>query len=151
LIVEIALDTAMRHGEILKLAWEDLDFGTGTIRVQAGNTKTQETRQLGMTSRVRKGLLAERLAGGSATGKIFPFARIEKALKTACRLAGIEGLRFHDLRHTAITRMVNAGLPPAQIMKLSGHHQWGTFLRYVNPDGATATAAAEALDRFNQK
>ena len=48
--------------------------------------------------------------------------------------AGIKGFRFHDCRHTAITRMIQAGLSPMEVVKTSGHTQMNTFARYVNPD-----------------
>ncbi|HZE72004.1 MAG TPA: tyrosine-type recombinase/integrase [Pyrinomonadaceae bacterium] len=45
--------------------------------------------------------------------------------------AGIEDFRFHDCRHTAITRMIQAGIPATETMKISGHTQFVTFARYV--------------------
>jgi hypothetical protein len=43
-----------------------------------------------------------------------------------------ERSHFHDLRHTAITRMLEKGISPPLVMKISGHTQHKTFLRYVN-------------------
>jgi integrase len=48
-------------------------------------------------------------------------------------MAGFEHLTFHDLRHVAITRLLEKGFPHALAMKISGHKQMTTFLRYVNP------------------
>ena len=74
---------------------------------------------------------------------------IKNGWKSACTDAGIEGLHFHDLRHTAITRMVSEGLPTAEIMKTSGHTQMTTFQRYVNPTMATAQANALRLGSYH--
>lgn len=75
---------------------------------------------------------------------------VKTAFASACQEAGIQNFRFHDCRHTAITRMVQSGMAPHLIMKVSGHTQPITFSRYVNIDNKTAQQAASALDRFNQ-
>jgi integrase len=59
---------------------------------------------------------------------------VKRSFASACRDAGIEGFHFHDCRHTAITRMIQAGLSPMEVMKISGHTQMNTFARYVNPN-----------------
>jgi integrase len=64
----------------------------------------------------------------------------------ACKAAKIEGLRFHDLRHTAITRMVEAGMQPAEVMRVSGHTTPAMLWRYINANVDTARRAADALD-----
>lgn len=74
---------------------------------------------------------------------------IKRAWKSACRLADIEDLHFHDLRHTAVTRLVATGLPSAEIMRISGHKQAKTFLRYVNPKADSLRRAASMLSAFN--
>jgi integrase len=64
----------------------------------------------------------------------------------ACKDAEIVGLRFHDLRHTAITRMVEAGMQPAEVMRVSGHTTPAMLWRYMNANVDTARRAANALD-----
>jgi integrase len=49
------------------------------------------------------------------------------------KVGEIFGCRFHDLRHVAISRLLEKGFPHALAMKISGHKQMTTFLRYVNP------------------
>jgi integrase len=73
---------------------------------------------------------------------------IKNGWKSACRDAGIENLQFHDLRHTAITRMVGGGLAMSEIMKASGHTQTTTFQRYVNPSVETAKLNAQRLANY---
>jgi integrase len=64
----------------------------------------------------------------------------------ARKAAKVEGLRFHDLRHTAITRMVEAGMQPAEVMRVSGHTTPAMLWRYMNANVDTARRAADALD-----
>ncbi|MFN0084066.1 MAG: tyrosine-type recombinase/integrase [Blastocatellia bacterium] len=72
---------------------------------------------------------------------------VMNAFASACRAAGIENFRLHDCRHTAITRMIQAGMTPMQVMKISGHTQMSTFARYVN--AAAVKRAAAAIDAFH--
>lgn len=74
-----------------------------------------------------------------------------RSWRTACRLAGLTGLRFYDLRHVGTTRMVETGMPDARVMKITGHTQHKTFLRYVNENAETARAAAELLDARRER
>lgn len=150
-IVVTALDTACRLGELLQLKWGDIDFAGNTISILAFNTKTAEAREVGMTDRVVKELRAL-WQKSPQQSDILVFGiqnTIKRAWKTACSYAGVEDLHFHDLRHTAITRLVAAGLPSAEIMKISGHRQANTFLRYVNPKSDALRRAAELLSAYN--
>ena len=60
-----------------------------------------------------------------------------------------ENFRFHDCRHTAITRMIQAGLSPMEIMKISGHTQMNTFARYVNPNTQAVQRIADVLSAYH--
>lgn len=63
--------------------------------------------------------------------------------------AGLKDLRFHDLRHTAATRLVGAHIPLSEVGRVLGHTQANTTYRYVNANVETAKRAAAALDAFN--
>jgi integrase len=70
----------------------------------------------------------------------------KKAYITATKVADLPDLDFHDLRHTAITRMLEKGLSPILVMKASGHSQTKTFLRYVNQTETSVYEMAQKLD-----
>lgn len=145
-----ALDTGMRRGEMFKLKWSDVDLDQGLIRVRKTTTKTWESRTIGMTVRLRNEL--ERLHGVAPPGDGLVFGiqdNVKRSFASACRVAEIEELHLHDLRHSATTRMVEAGMPPMKIMKITGHKQIATFLRYLNVDDANAKDVATALDAYN--
>jgi integrase len=147
-----ALDTAARRGELFKLVWADVDFENRLINVRATTTKTQRSRTIGMTERLSIELQAlYEKSTGDPNSLVFGITdTVKTAFASACLDAKIQGFRFHDCRHTAITRMVQSGMPAHLIMKVSGHTQPITFSRYVNVDDQTARQAASALDRFNQ-
>lgn len=148
-----ALDTAMRPEEIFKLIWREIDFQTKTITVIAQNSKTEKERIIGMTDRLC--LELQQLWEISPKRKdfsVFGTKSIKTAFHTACRLAELKDLRFRDFRHTATTRMVKSGMPQAEIMKITGHTQLKTFLRYVNLTKETASESAKKFSEYlNEK
>jgi integrase len=152
-IIITALDTSMRKGELLKLRWSDVDLQAGIITVQATNAKTEKMRMIGMTSRVRSEL--EKLWKQSPKDKTILVFGIKSNFKhawtSAINEAGLKdsNLRFHDLRHSGITRMIRAGVPASEAMKVSGHSEMKTFQRYVNLTNDSVTASANLLDSFN--
>lgn len=152
-IVIAALDTGMRKGELLQLIWADVNFEKGVIVVRSTTTKTRRPRIIGMTARLIEALTTLlSLTQGRGKDYVFGGAKdCKKAFNNACRDAKIADLHFHDLRHTATTRLVQSGAQPGIVMKTTGHTQFSTFARYVNPDHATAREAAAFLDNFNQK
>lgn len=137
----------MRRGELFKLAWPDVDFSLDLIRVRATNTKTERPWTVGMTPRVREALLALRQASPpDYTGVVFGIKdTVKTGFGSALEAAKIEDFRFHDCRHTAITRMIQAGIPATETMKISGHTQFVTFARYVNVNEQAARKGAERL------
>lgn len=148
-ILMCALDTAMRPEEIYKLIWRDIDFLNGIIIVRAENTKTETERIVGITPRLQAEL--EKLWESSPKdleGSVFGVKSIKTAYKTACDKAGIKNFRFRDCRHTATTRMVNSGMPQAEIMKVTGHTQLKTFLRYVNLTPESVSNSAKNFGKF---
>lgn len=150
-LIITALDTAARRGELLKLQWKDVDLLQNIITIQATNTKTEKMRLIGVTVRTKVEL--ERLWEQSPKDKNLLVFGIKNTFKrawgSATKQAKIEQLHFHDLRHTAITRMVQAGVPASQAMKVSGHSEMKTFQRYVNLTNESVTVSANLLDRFN--
>ena len=79
--------------------------------------------------------------------KIFGnIAGFKRSWRTACRLAGIKGLRFHDLRHGYATDLLEAGVNERLAMKLLGHSNEEIHAIYTNLDSRLALTVAAALD-----
>lgn len=145
-----ALDTAMRRGELFKLCWVDVDFRNRKITVQATNAKTERQRSVGMTQRVYDELLnLWEMSPKNFEGLVFGIRHtIKTSWKTALTNAGIEDLHFHDLRHTATTRLIRAGVPHTEAMKITGHTQVVTFQRYMNLTDESVSASVQLLDSY---
>ena len=121
-IVIAALDTGMRRGEILQQKWEDVDFGRRLLSVTHSKTPEGEAREIPLTQRMFNLLWEKR----EDQGQIFTYkgkaiTRIKTAWKTALRSSGIRTLRFHDLRHTHNTRLLEAGVMQEVRKALMGH------------------------------
>ncbi|HSE30790.1 MAG TPA: site-specific integrase [Pyrinomonadaceae bacterium] len=146
-----ALDTACRRGELFKLRWRDVDFVSRILTVTVENAKTATRREVGMTSRLYDELMKLwQVSTQDERASVFGITTtIKTAFKSACEEAGIKDFHFHDGRHTATTRMVETGQPHTLIMKVTGHTQYKTFVRYVNPSATAITGVAEALGAFN--
>jgi integrase len=74
---------------------------------------------------------------------------VRTAFKAACRRAGLGGLGFHDLRHTAATRMVESGANIVAISKMLGHSDIKTTMRYTHPEDSLKDAL-ESLSNVGQ-
>lgn len=150
-ILVCALDTAMRRGEILKLVWADVHLDAGMILLPASITKTARSRIVPITPRLKAEIEALRDSTNgapNADSRVFGVVKdVKRSFRTACRLAAITDLHLHDLRHTATTRLVAAGINPALAMKITGHDQASTFQRYLNPQAEQMRDVAEKLSQ----
>lgn len=145
-----ALDTAMRRGELIQLKWADVDLEKRTISVRAMTTKTARSRTVPISSRLWAELKLLFDKAKQDSDSVFGISdNVKNGFTAACQAAEIEDFRLHDCRHTAITRMIQAGMAPMQVMKISGHTQMSTFARYVNADGDAVKRAAAAIDAFH--
>jgi integrase len=127
-IVLCALDTGFRQGEILSLRWRDVDLESGIITVNAFNTKTMRERQVALTARLKA--VIERLHKDSMKeldDLVFGISdNVKRSFSTARHATGLDDVCFHDLRHTAATRLVAAHIPLSEVGRVLGHTQANT-------------------------
>jgi integrase len=142
-VIRFAVETAMRRGEIASLTWDRVDM---TRRIAAlDETKNGEPRVVPLSSRAVEILkeLRENAAMTSGpqehaacpSGPVFSLQTadaISTGFYRACRAAGIEGLRFHDLRHEGVSRFFERGLAIADVAAISGHKTWTMLRRYTH-------------------
>jgi len=127
-VVEFAVESAMRRGEILGMTWRNVNLGQRTVHLPT--TKNGKPRTVPMTDR---GL--EILEGLKVHGeRVFPIDihALRWAWTEACRRAGIDGLRFHDLRHEGVSRLFEMGLSVPEVQMMSGHRTASCLFRYTN-------------------
>jgi integrase len=121
-IIIAGLDTGMRRGELLGQRWEHVDFSRELLYVTKSKTPGGEAREIPLTRRVLDLLLANRQAEGYVfTFNDRPLRRIKTAWKHAIERAKIRYHRFHDLRHTFNTRLMEAGVMQEVRKALMGH------------------------------
>jgi excisionase family DNA binding protein len=148
-MIIVALNTGMRLGEILGLRWSQVDLSSARIRVE--RTKSGRIRFIDMNEVLIKELLRLREGSGGSefvfsnpgTGR--PYVDAGSAWPTACRRAEIKGLRFHDLRHTFATRLVEHGVDLITVKDLLGHSTVEITQRYTHPNQDLKKKAVAAL------
>jgi integrase len=147
-IILTALNAAMRKGEIISLKWGNVDFENGIITLEHTNTKSKKTRRIPINSKLRQLLLEQKLKSGGSEYVFLsshgtPYGRhdsLKGAFERACKLSSIKGFRFHDLRHTAATRMIERGVSIVAVNKILGHADLKTTMRYAHPDDSLKDA-----------
>ena len=148
-IINAALHTGMRRGEILNLRWAEVDLDKRLILVK--RTKSGQDRLIPINESLLEVLADLKHSNSSgelvfpnpATGK--PYTEVKKSFKEACKRAGITDLRFHDLRHTFATRLVAAGVDIVTVRDLLGHFSIRVTQRYTHPGQSQKVAAVELL------
>ena len=129
-IVQLALETAMRQGELVSLRWENIDLNRCIADLP--DTKNGESRTVPLSSvavRVLRGL-PRGLHGQVFTG--LTTEAIKRVYIRAVRRAGIDNLRFHDLRHEATTRLFELGLNIMEVASITGHKDLRMLRRYTH-------------------
>ncbi|MFM6991597.1 MAG: tyrosine-type recombinase/integrase [Rhodoferax sp.] len=131
--VQLALVTAMRRGELLSLKWEHIDLIGRTAFLP--DTKNGDSRTVPLSS-VAVQVLAE--LPRHISGVVIPvkYFTLDAAFKRGVRRAGLDGVRFHDLRRTAITRMAEKLPNVIELAAVSGHKSLMVLKRYYRPTAA---------------
>ena len=157
--ITAALDTGMRRGEILGLQWRDVRWEDGVpyeIVLRADATKTGTSRTIPLLPAMVSLLQERRLDPNGEplppTAHIFGNAvgeavdGIKVAWGGTCKRAGIEGLTFHDLRRSAASRYLEAGLPLSHVKELLGHANISTTSRYLSVTSTELRASMVRAD-----
>ena len=128
--VQLALATAMRRGELLSLRWEHIDLQGRTAFLP--DTKNGDSRTVPLSS-VAVQVLAE--LPRHISGVVIPvkYFTLDAAFKRGLRRAELEGVRFHDLRRTAITRMAEKLPNVIELAAVSGHKSLMVLKHYYRP------------------
>lgn len=123
LLFKMAVFTGLRKGELLALTWEDVNLVEGTVTVRQGKTEAA-SREVNIPDFLVKDLAAEM----KTEGPVFTFDKrnVNRSLDAALERAGLEHIRFHDLRHTFASSLIGQGLPIDYVADQMGHASTST-------------------------
>jgi integrase len=127
----LAIETAMRQGELLSLTWADVDLQRRIAHLK--DTKNSEPRDVPLSTRALQ-LIRALPRPIDGVGPLFPISQDEviRTFRKACTDAKIENLKFHDLRHEATSRICDR-LPMHEAMRVTGHKTPAMLMRYYHP------------------
>lgn len=128
-ITILAVETAMRQGELLALTWDTIDLTRRVARLL--DTKNGERRDVPLSIAAIAVLTALPRA---IDGRVFPISQdnLEGYWRRATKAAEIADLRFHDLRHEAASRLFEKGLNPMEVAAITGHKTLQMLKRYTH-------------------
>lgn len=156
----LALLTGMRSGELYSLRWTDVDLVNNKITISRawtkmngeGPTKTAKSRVCPLSKECRKFLeelkLSDAIRDGFVLPRLWEWDQGDQAkiLKSFCREIGITEVKFHDLRATFITQMLNNGVALSKVMAIVGHSSLKTTQGYLRLSGKDIEGATESLN-----
>ncbi len=130
-LASLAIESAMRQGELLALTWADVDPQKRVAKLR--DTKNGEARDVPLSTRAVEIIraLPRQL---DVSSPLFPVSKdqVIRVFRQACTDAGIANLHFHDLRHEAVSRICER-LPMHEAMRVSGHKTPAMLMRYYHP------------------
>ncbi len=156
-IISFALNTGMRQDEILSLKWPQVDGTRRTVILL--HTKNKEKRTIPINQKVLA-ILTARFGTNDQTGYVFPAPEsgnkmnarnLLRAYYSARKKAQLEDVRFHDLRHTFATRLVQSGVDLYVVKELLGHKNITMTMRYAHHYPESLRHGVDILDGFGQK
>jgi len=149
-IVKCALYTGMRKSEILKLQWSQIDFKYKFIEVLA--SKSGKSRKIPISTKLFKILTCLKNNNNKYVfvnpKTVTAYKDIKKSFNIVTKKANVLNFRFHDLRHTATTRMA-AKMPIPVLQEILGHAKISTTMRYAHVMPAQKRKAIEVLDSYD--
>ena len=144
-----ALWTGARRANVFAMRWAHIDTDAKLWHVPADEAKTGENYTVTLSREAME--ILERRQGCDPT-YVFPSRRkpgepiteVRGTFESALRKAGIEGFRFHDLRHSLASHMSAAGVNLQTIAAQLGHRQISTTQKYSHLDTASVAAAVSS-------
>lgn len=132
-MIQLALKTGCRQGELLALTWRDIDFDNGVIIV--GNSKSGESRRLPIPSSMCSELEKRKSGSGKPvipgpTTEPLTSTTVSSAWGRTRKKADMPHLRFHDLRHVAASRLIAQGASFPEVAAWLGQKTLAMAKRY---------------------
>lgn len=143
-LVQLALATGARKGELMSLTWGNVNLDKRTVRFL--DTKNGDSRTVPLAPSavaVLKAWKTNRLR----VGPVFPISPnvMDKAWQSARADAGLPDFRFHDLRHSAASYLAMSGASLMDIAAILGHKTLAMVKRYSHLSEQHTTAAIDRM------
>ena len=135
-IVIVAIETAMRQGEIVGMEWRHVNWLEHTVYLP--DTKNGTARVVPLSVRAEEALQRQQARGSGKDGaRVWRYTPdgLRASYTKAVKRAGIVGLTFHDLRHEATSRLCEKGLPILTVQAITGHKSTQMLKRYTHISG----------------
>ncbi|WP_319519006.1 site-specific integrase [uncultured Martelella sp.] len=131
-LIIVAIETGMRRGELLGLQWDDISHNRRVITLHI--TKNGSGREVPLSQRAFDALMAWKAECDADQSAVFPTTpgALEQAWRRLLKRTGIDGLRFHDLRHEGVSRLFERGLNMIEVSSISGHKELRMLKRYTH-------------------
>jgi len=127
-IIVVAIESAMRLGELLRIKWSDIDWDRRFVHLP--KTKNHYERNVPLSIKAVEALKSVERKEDRVFCNWLRSDSFNKGWRGLLRRAEIDGLRFHDLRHEACSRMTERGLSPLEVSRISGHRSMQMLRRY---------------------
>lgn len=153
-IIIFAIQTGLRESEILDLIWQQVDLNRRTITIYEQKNKSVDTLPLSQTA--MDVLLQKSDNPHNETDHVFQntcekrilASNLIRAFQVAAKKSGIRKIRFHDLRHTFATRLVQSGVDLLTLQKLGRWKEVKMVMRYAHHCTESLRRGIEVMDRF---
>jgi integrase len=119
-LLVLAVETAMRRGELLAMEWQHVDLQRCTVFLP--KTKNGHARTVPLSPTAVHVLRELSLSGD----------RVRQGFERVRSRAQVDDIRLHDLRHEAVSRLVERGLTLFEVQQVSGHRTLQMLQRYVH-------------------
>lgn len=153
--IRCALLTGLRLDNIVSLQWQQVDLKNRLITVKVKSSLPgRKSHEVPISDSLFSLLLEQ---SPQKTGHVFlrqfkkeglaptPIKKFRRSFRTACKKAGIEDFRFHDLRHTAASWMIQNGVPLDVVKEVLGHSDISMTMKYAHRDTKDKFDAMERL------
>ncbi|WP_343806036.1 site-specific integrase [Paenochrobactrum glaciei] len=131
-LIIVAIETGMRRGELLGLKWSDISHNRRVISLAL--TKNGTSREVPLSTRAYEALMS--LHHTDSMDQSMPFgmtiSAFEQSWRRILKRSGIVDLKFHDLRHEAVSRFFELGLNVMEVSTISGHKALSMLQRYTH-------------------
>ncbi|KAA9366148.1 site-specific integrase [Ochrobactrum quorumnocens] len=131
-LVIVAIETGMRRGELLGLKWSDISHNRRVISLAM--TKNGTSREVPLSKRAYEALMSlkQRDNVDQSTPFGMTISAFDQTWKRVIKRSGILDLKFHDLRHEAVSRFFELGLNIMEVSTISGHKELSMLKRYTH-------------------